>query len=119
LGDGTELVLFRILQETLTNVHRHSGSKVAAVQIGSDGQKAWLEVRDQGKGLPHGSQNALRPGVGIGGMRERVRELSGTLEFFSDGGGTRVRAVIPLAAVTRTAGLSAEHENRARAQGAG
>jgi signal transduction histidine kinase len=115
LGDEVEVVLFRILQETLTNVHRHSGSKVAAVQIGSDGQKVWLEVRDQGRGFPQGDRDAHRPGVGIRGMQERVRELAGTLEFFSDSQGTRVRAVIPVAAVPRTAGLSAEHERQARA----
>jgi signal transduction histidine kinase len=121
LGDEPELVLFRILQETLTNVHRHSGSKVAAVRIDCDGQKAWLEVRDQGKGLPQDSRNAPRPGVGIRGMQERVRELAGTLEFFSDSQGMRVRAVIPVGEVPRMDGLSGDKESDrgARAQGAG
>jgi signal transduction histidine kinase len=97
--DGeVELVLFRVLQESLTNVHRHSGSKVAVVRIGSDSQQVWLEVADQGKGLLQENRNALRPGVGIGGMRERVREFAGVLELNSEGQGTLVRVVIPLAA---------------------
>jgi signal transduction histidine kinase len=97
--DGeVELVLFRVLQESLTNVHRHSGSKVAVVRIGSDSQQVWLEVADQGKGLLQENRNALRPGVGIGGMRERVREFAGVLELRSEGQGTLVRVVIPFAA---------------------
>lgn len=103
LGNEVELVLFRVLQESLTNVHRHSGSKVAVVRIGSDSQQVWLEVADQGKGLPSGNQNALRPGVGIGGMRERVRELAGVLELSSEGQGTLVKAVIPLREEPRSA----------------
>jgi signal transduction histidine kinase len=98
----TELVLFRVLQESLTNVHRHSGSKVAVVRIGFDAQQIWLEIRDRGKGLPQAGGNALRPGVGIRGMQERVRELAGVLEFSSDAMGTRVKAVIPLAAEPRS-----------------
>jgi PAS domain S-box-containing protein len=93
LGNGVELVLFRILQESLTNIHRHSGSKTAAVRIGADSQQAWLEVQDYGKGAGPG---ALRPGMGITGMRERVKDLAGTLEINSDENGTRVRAVLPL-----------------------
>jgi signal transduction histidine kinase len=102
-GNEVELVLFRVLQESLTNVHRHSGSKVAVVRIDSDSRQVWLEVGDQGKGLPPGNQNTLRPGVGIGGMRERVRELEGVLELRSEGKGTLVKVVIPLPAEPRSA----------------
>ena len=94
LGNHVELVLFRILQESLTNIHRHSGSKTAAVRIGADPQQAWLEVQDYGKGA--GPEGVLRPGMGITGMRERVKDLAGTLEIDSNGNGTRVRAVLPL-----------------------
>lgn len=94
LGNHVELVLFRILQESLTNIHRHSGSKTAAVRIGADPQQAWLEVQDYGKGA--GPEGVLRPGMGITGMRERVKDLAGTLQIDSDGNGTRVRAVLPL-----------------------
>ena|SRR2546427_7688417 len=97
LGNEAELVLFRVLQESLTNVHRHSGSKVATVRIGSDSQQVWLEVGDQGKGISVPYHNSLRPGVGISGMRERIRDLSGALELSSDARGTLVKAVIPLA----------------------
>jgi len=110
LGDDVELVLFRVLQESLTNVHRHSGSKVALVRIGSDSREVWLEVRDQGQGIAQGNRNTLRPGVGIRGMQERVRELAGALEFTSDGTGTLVKAVIPLGAGPRKAGVDASRE---------
>ena len=98
LGNDVELVLFRILQEALTNIHRHSGSKTASIRIGADGQRAWLDVRDQGKGNIDGASGEFRPGIGITGMRERVKDLSGTLEITSDPNGTSVRAVLPLAA---------------------
>ncbi len=94
LGNHVELVLFRILQESLTNIHRHSGSKTAAVRIGADPQQAWLEVQDHGRGA--GPEGVLRPGMGITGMRERVKDLAGTLQIDSDENGTRVRAVLPL-----------------------
>jgi PAS domain S-box-containing protein len=100
LGNEVELVLFRILQECLTNIHRHSGSKTATVRIGSDSQQAWLEVQDQGKGSGGAPSEPFRPGIGITGMRERAKDLSGTLEISSDQSGTRVRAVLPLASKT-------------------
>jgi len=114
LGPDLELVLFRILQESLTNVHRHSGSKVAVVRLGSDARQVWLEVRDQGKGAG-GNRGAIRPGVGISGMQERVRELAGVLEFTSDGAGTVVKAVIPLGAEPRKATRGNASEARQRA----
>ena len=98
LGNDVELVLFRILQEALTNIHRHSGSKTATIKIGVDSQQAWLDVQDQGKGSGDVPSGQFRPGIGITGMRERVKDLSGTLEISSDQSGTRVRAVLPLAA---------------------
>jgi PAS domain S-box-containing protein len=104
LGDSVELVLFRILQEALTNIHRHSGSKTASVRIGADSQQAWLDVQDQGKGSANGDgAGEFRPGIGITGMRERVKDLSGTLEIRSDQNGTHVKAVLPLAADRRPA----------------
>jgi len=106
LGSDVELVLFRVLQESLTNIHRHSGSKTAAIRLGADSQKVWLEVQDQGKGRSsgNGSSNGFSPGIGTTGMRERLKEFAGVLELTSDTTGTRVKAVIPLAAdVTRSA----------------
>ena len=83
LGEDVELVLFRVLQESLTNIHRHSGSKTAIVKLGADAQQAWLEVEDHGKG--HVERNAsvepssdpFQPGIGLTGMRERVKDLAG------------------------------------------
>lgn len=96
-----ELTLFRILQESLTNIHRHSGSKTAAVALAADAQSVTLEIRDEGKGIPQEtlrgwSRNTHRAGVGINGMRERLKDLGGTFEITSDHRGTIVRATIPL-----------------------
>ncbi len=105
LGNDVEILLFRVLQESLTNVHRHSGSKTATVRIGADSQKAWLEVQDQGNGsfkVSDGrSSEPFRAGVGITGMRERVRDLGGTAEITAGQNGTRVRVVVPLTADSR------------------
>jgi PAS domain S-box-containing protein len=100
LGPEIELALFRVLQESLTNVHRHSGSKSVSIRIGADSQQVWLEVEDQGKGASNGFAHA---GVGITGMRERVANLGGELGIRSNQTGTRVRAVLPLPRSHRTA----------------
>lgn len=101
LTRDAELVLFRVLQECLTNVQRHSGSKRADIRLSSDGVSVTLEVRDQGKGLPpaileHAHQDWMGSlGVGLRGMSERLRQLGGTLEMTSDANGTRVGATVP------------------------
>ena len=96
LPDQVELAVFRVLQECLTNVHRHSGSKVAKVRILPEETSVILEVSDRGRGL--NSQNGSDPviGVGITGMRERIRELGGQFEINSSPEGTIVRAVLPI-----------------------
>jgi len=96
LPDQVELAVFRVLQECLTNVHRHSGSKAAKVKILSEENSVTLEVSDRGRGVS--SQNGSDPimGVGITGMRERIRELGGNFEINSSVEGTIVRAVLPL-----------------------
>jgi signal transduction histidine kinase len=97
LDSEVELVLFRVLQECLTNIHRHSGSKAATVRIGADSQYGWLEVADRGKGIPEEIlESKLMSGVGINGMRERVEDLGGVLQVNSDQNGATVEAVIPL-----------------------
>jgi len=98
---SVELTLFRILQECLTNIHRHSGSKTASVALAADAQSVTLEIRDEGKGIPQETlrgwlRNTHRAGVGINGMRERLNDLGGTFEIASDRRGTTVRAHIPL-----------------------
>ena len=96
-----EIAVFRVVQESLANVHRHSGSKTAEVLVARDAQKVTLEIRDRGRGLSPNGEAASAPtipGVGIQGMRERVRQLGGNFEIESIQGNTVVRANIPLAA---------------------
>jgi PAS domain S-box-containing protein len=86
-----ETAVFRIVQECLTNIHRHSGSRSARIEIVRDTQTIKVEIRDHGTGLPR----PMRAGVGIQGMRERVRQLGGQLEIESGEDGTRVVAIVP------------------------
>ncbi len=92
-----ETTIFRIVQESLTNIHRHSGSRTAAVRLNRDAEQVTVEIEDQGKGMPGGSTVRMRAGVGIQGMRERVRQLGGLLEIRSSpGAGTTVTVTLPL-----------------------
>ena len=94
-----ELALFRVLQEALTNVHRHSESPVAQVRLLIDGAKAVLEIQDAGKGIPKqvlGESGELPwTGVGLRGMKERMRQLGGSLGLSSGGYGTTLTAIVP------------------------
>ncbi|MBA3916845.1 MAG: PAS domain-containing protein [Acidobacteriales bacterium] len=104
---SVELPLFRVLQASLSNVHRHAESSSVDVRFNNDSGEAKLEVRDHGKGInPEllGRFNHTGTGFGIGlaGMRERMRELGGRLEIDSDGNGTVIRAVIPESASDAT-----------------
>ena len=101
LSSDRELVLFRVLQESLTNVHRHSESPTAQVWLRIEDQTAVLEVLDQGKGVPaaileFSNDSIGMLGVGLRGMNERLRQLGGKLELISSNVGTRVRATVPL-----------------------
>jgi len=93
-----EITLFRVVQESLTNVHRHSGSESAAIRLRRSGPEVVLEVEDRGIGIPpevlERVQSAGAMGVGVAGMRERLTQLGGTLEIESAGRGTLVRARI-------------------------
>ena len=97
----TELALFRVLQEGLTNVHRHARSPVAHVRLSSDDGTAVLRIKDEGRGIPrsilNGSEKGHLPptGVGLRGMDERMRQLGGRLEVSSDEQGTTVEAIVP------------------------
>jgi signal transduction histidine kinase len=95
-----ELVLFRVLQESLTNVHRHSGASAARVRLKRDTDQFELEVGDNGKGIPEERLRRFNSsigssGVGITGMRERVRELGGSLEIRSVKNGTTISVALP------------------------
>ncbi len=95
----TEIAVFRIVQEALTNVHRHSGSPSATIRIARREHQIVAEVKDQGCGLPSAGQGRTQQalyGVGIAGMRERVKHLDGSFEILgAPGQGVTVRVVLP------------------------
>jgi PAS domain S-box-containing protein len=102
LPADTEVLLFRVLQESLTNIHRHSGSDRAQIRAGMDGEAVYLEIRDFGHGI---SQEVLESfktsakgvGVGLAGIRERLREVDGKLELSSTTDGTTLRVSLVVA----------------------
>jgi PAS domain S-box-containing protein len=94
-----ELAIFRLVQECLTNIHRHSGSKTALIRIGRDGESVRTEVRDHGKGISPERMSEIRShgsGVGIRGIRERIRQFHGEMKIESNGSGTSVIVSIPM-----------------------
>jgi PAS domain S-box-containing protein len=100
LPQAVETTLFRIVQESLTNIHRHSGSATAEIRLVTDAEFVVLEVRDEGHGMPASSLRRCEGlgcavGVGIAGMRERVRQFGGRLDISSGPQGTLVRATLP------------------------
>ncbi len=98
IGSDLERAIFRIVQECLTNVHRHSGSTRAEVRLEEKGDNVKLEIRDEGRGMPGQSEGngvATKDGVGLRGMQERVRLLGGTIEFLAAHPGTLIRVTLP------------------------
>jgi signal transduction histidine kinase len=93
LGFDVELAVFRVVQESLSNVHRHSHSSTANIRLIRQGTFLTLEIADQGRGIPPGKGNA---GVGIAGIRERVRLLKGTVTIRSDASGTLITISLPV-----------------------
>lgn len=101
LSPELETAIFRVVQECLTNIHRHSGSAIAKIRLlRLDGQ-VHVEVEDKGKGIPIEKREEMAsagtPGVGIRGMRERIRQLAGALEITSNGNGTLILVRLPAA----------------------
>jgi two-component system, NarL family, sensor kinase len=102
LPEPVELALFRVLQESLTNVHRHSKSPRADVSLRMFQSEVVLRIRDYGRGIPSDvldrfRRNRAHGGVGLAGMRERIHELGGRLEMDSDSHGTQILVKIPRA----------------------
>ena len=96
----TETALFRIVQESLTNIHRHAGSETARIRLERDPEGLVLEIEDRGAGIPaaalaHLTNGGGGSGVGIAGMRERIEQLGGRFEITSGARGTTVRARLP------------------------
>jgi two-component system, NarL family, sensor kinase len=104
LQRDSETAIFRIVQECLTNIHRHSESPVARIRIKRTDSEVSLEVEDSGKGIPAEKRQAMdsggTAGVGIRGMRERLRQLGGSLEINSNDTGTVVVARLPVASTS-------------------
>lgn len=102
LPSDVELVLFRVLQESLTNVHRHSESATADVRLLREGEDVVLTVTDRGKGMPAGMREEPGRdwmgslGVGLRSMNERLQQLGGRLDITSSEAGTEVRATVPV-----------------------
>ena len=108
LAPDRELVLFRVVQEALTNISRHSNSPTAQIRLmrerATNGDAVVLTIEDAGKGMPGvrgvrqliDQKNALTRGVGLASMRERLRQIGGRLEIDSVVGRTTVRAVLPI-----------------------
>lgn len=113
LSPELELALFRVLQESLTNVHRHSESSVASVWLSAKEGRVTLEIDDRGKGIPAkllpGSEDdwSASLGVGLRGMHERMQQLGGRLEIRSSNKGTTVRASAPIGHPASTLSKSA------------
>lgn len=101
LSQGIEIAIFRIVQECLTNIHRHSGSSVAKIDLSQDAEQIRLRIRDEGRGirsefLGNPAENPSSFGVGIRGITERVCEFGGQLRIQSASPGTTVEAILPV-----------------------
>ena len=114
-----ETAIFRVVQECLTNVHRHSGSPVAKIRLSRSASDVQLEVRDEGKGIPpeklYEMASSGAPGVGIKGMRERIHQLGGSLEIGSDGNGKGTAVVVKLPVANVVTPVAAPNEDDAAA----
>src|SRR5437660_12132970 len=100
LPRNLETTIFRMVQECLTNIHRHSGSPTASIRIARNSNHVSVAVRDRGKGMSadnyRNSFGPITPGGGMQGMRERVRQLGGHLQIESGSSVRTVRATLPV-----------------------
>ncbi|HMC32289.1 MAG TPA: PAS domain S-box protein, partial [Candidatus Angelobacter sp.] len=102
MGFDIELAVFRIIQEALSNIHRHSGSRTATVRISCDGDVLRLQIADQGRGI----LEIHRSGVGLGSMRERARLLKGQLAIETGSTGTTIKIELPVSHLIRSHALA-------------
>jgi signal transduction histidine kinase len=103
LPQDVENALFRVVQQSLANIHRHSGSEVAQIRINVDAEQLVAEICDEGRGIPQemlkGFHEGTRlVGVGMAGMRERVRDMGGYFDIRSSENGTTIEVRLPLPA---------------------
>lgn len=123
ISKPVELALFRVLQECLTNVLRHSESHTADVKLFTKGSEVLLEVKDYGKGIPQQKLNRFNEtgagvGVGMGGMSQRLRDFGGRLLVKSDEGGTTVCAIVPMQRSDSQSGHDSQPPTRSRSASA-
>jgi signal transduction histidine kinase len=101
LSEEFEIAIFRIVQESLTNIHRHSGSPSATIRLELSPEEIILEIKDQGRGIPLEKRtkaaSGKSSGIGIRGMRERIAQLGGKVEINSNAKGTAIVARLPVA----------------------
>jgi signal transduction histidine kinase len=104
LSREMELCIFRVVQESLTNVHRHSGTPTAGIRVKQYESTLRVEIEDAGKGIPLLRQGFVmaQTGVGLRGMQERLRQFGGTLQIHSSHNGTRVTATLPISRLKNT-----------------
>ena len=115
LPDDVEVTIFRIVQECLTNIHRHSGAKTATIRLSRSFENVFLEIKDDGTGISGKKLSEIRTGrsgVGITGMRERVSHLRGNFDIQSNGSGTSITVTVPVAI---HAASTAENAEKAKA----
>lgn len=115
-----ETAVFRVVQECLTNIHRHSGSPTAKIRVRQRDHEVVVDIEDKGRGIPTHKLEQMAaagaPGVGVRGMQERLRQLGGKLDIESNSGGTRVRVRLPLPEeVPPTEGLAVNDRSSAAA----
>ena len=112
LPDDVEVAIFRIVQECLTNIHRHSGGKAATIRLSRNISNVSLQIQDDGTGMPKETLVAIRTqhsGVGITGIRERVRHLGGNLDIQSNSNGTKISVTLPvMTSSSANAGIAAK-----------
>ncbi len=102
LPTDTEIAMFRIVQQSLANIHRHSGSRVAKIEISQDAEEVAMKIRDEGRGIAPAILREINSstrlvGVGIAGMRERARVLNGRFHISSSQIGTVIEVNLPIA----------------------
>jgi signal transduction histidine kinase len=101
LNGKREIALYRIVQEGLGNIHRHSGSRTARIKLFRDKENIVLEISDEGSGMKRREDGKLGEGVGLRSMRERIRPFAGTLEIESSAAGTKLKVIWPQASAAK------------------
>jgi two-component system NarL family sensor kinase len=112
LSSDMETGVFRVIQQSLANVHRHSGSLVACLRVKTDGESVTIEIQDEGCGIPSeilkGFYSGTRlAGVGIAGMRERIEGMAGQFDIRSSESGTTIQVRLPVQQVANPPAYSA------------